>query len=279
MFNKSSPPCEFCLDEGKKGCHKATKGCDCTKCKLFNECTKKLRPTIRVTLKCTQACSHCCFESSPELDQHMSVKTAKKVARFIEANNIFSINLMGGEVFCNPNYKEIVKIFANTGRRIRLVSNGDWVKEEPGFAEYMAQFKNLYICISKDQWHTNEHVIEAEKLLKQNNIVTKVSDLNETDFSMVPIGRGLYDSFGLYSMMGTWCSNPERHYTFLINEEGVIHKCDFGIWEYANVNDYQEGGFGPHFKKMHKQWHDNFIPHCKACIKSYRKQNGLSTFF
>jgi len=87
--------------------------------------------------------------------------------------------------------------------------------------------------ISKDQWHTNENIIEAEKLVLENNIPTKTSDLNESDFSLVPIGRAEY-SGGFYSMFGTYCSNPEHHYSFLIDYFRIFQHYSFVYF----VHDY-----------------------------------------
>ena len=52
--------CDICLD--RKDCKKINK-CDCSTCKLYDECPKKLRAVVRITLKCTQKCGHCCFAS------------------------------------------------------------------------------------------------------------------------------------------------------------------------------------------------------------------------
>jgi hypothetical protein len=208
----------------------------------------------------------------------MTIDKAKQVAKFIEANNIFSINLMGGEIFCNPNWEKIVEIFHDTGRRIRIVTNGDWAEIDPSFAEKISQFKNLYICISKDKWHTNEHIDKAERLLKRNGVTCKQSDVNETEFSMVPVGRSRYD-FGLYSTMGTYCNNPEHHYSFLIDEDGVIYKCGFGVWDYANIIDYLDGGFGERFKYFNKIFYKQFISSCKSCYRGYLKSKGENIFF
>ena len=105
-----------------------------------------------------------------------------------------------------------------------------------------------------------------------------ISDLNETEFGLIPVGRAIY-SFGLYSMLGTSCSNPEDNYAFLIDEDGEIYKCGFGVWDYANVNDYLTGGFGERFKQFVKVFNKTFISSCKSCVRGYYNTQGKSTFF
>ena len=61
--------------------------------------------------KCTQSCSHCCFSCSPNNNIFMSTETASKIKMFLINNNINKrINIMGGEFFCHPNWKEIIDI-------------------------------------------------------------------------------------------------------------------------------------------------------------------------
>jgi len=260
--------CDICLEKECKA-KGGVGSCNCKTCKVYKECNKKLRATIRITLKCTQSCSHCCYSCSPTKDTHMSVDTAKKIASFLIKNEVYSVNLMGGEIFCNPDWREILDVIIPTVNYVRIVSNGDWAVEQPDFAEYVAKFPTAYIAVSKDQWHTNANIKKAEKLIKKNKIPTKTSDLNETEFSLVPIGRAEY-SGGLYSMFGCWCQNPEHHYSFLIDEEGEIFKCGFGVWDYANVSDYINGGFAARFKEFNQVFYGTFIPNCSRCIMSYK---------
>jgi len=260
--------CDICLE---KEC-KAKNGvgtCNCETCAVQKECNRKLRATIRITLKCTQACKHCCFESSPTKDTHMTVDSAKKIAQFLIKNEIYSVNLMGGEIYCNPDWREILDIIIPTVRYARIVSNGDWAVDEKDFAKYISKHPNAYIVISKDQWHTNANIKKAEVLIKKSNIPTLTSDLKESDFSLVPIGRATYND-GLYSMFGCWCHNPEHQYSFLIDEAGSIFKCGFGVWDYAVVDDYLDGGFAARFKEFNKAFYGTFIPNCSRCINAYK---------
>lgn len=260
--------CDICLEKVCKA-KGGVGSCHCETCAIYDQCNKKLRATIRITLKCTQACSHCCYSSSPTQETHMTVDMAKRVAQFLIKNEIYSVNLMGGEIFCNPNWREIVDLIIPTVKMTRIVSNGDWVEGDKKFAEYLSKHENCYVCISKDQWHTNKNIKKAERLLIKNNILAKTSELDEQEFNLVPVGNAAFNG-GLYSMFGTYCSNPEHHYSFLIDETGDIFKCGFGVWDYANINDYQEGGFAARFKEFNKIFYDTFIPSCSRCHTSYQ---------
>ena len=111
-----------------------------------------------------------------------------------------------------------------------------------------------------------EAVAEANRQLD----VTRPEEDNME--GIVPAGRGdVY--YGLYSSFGTYCSNPERKYTFLIDEEGAIYKCGFGVWDYANVSEYQEGGFEARFKEFNQKFYKCFVGNCAACQRSYRRHH------
>lgn len=262
-------PCEICLEKECKA--KGGRGsCDCENCSQNHCCPKlSLQPTIRITLKCTQSCSHCCFSCNPKEDTHMSLETAKVIASFLKAHEIFTINLMGGEIFCHPKWKEILDILLPAVEITRIVSNGDWASDLPEFAEYVAKHKNCYVALSKDQWHTNKNVDKAEQLLIKNDITYKISKLEEKESDLVPIGNAQF-TYGIYSSFGTYCSNPEHRYSFLIDEEGKIYKCSFGVWDYADVHEYVDGGFAERFREFNMIFYNTFISNCRACYNGYK---------
>ena len=263
-------PCDICLEKVCKGPN-GPGSCNCETCSVKDDCPRKLRATIRLTLKCTQSCGHCCFECSPKEETHMSIETAKKLSQFIKNNEIHSVNLMGGEIFCNPNWKEILDIIIPQVSYALIVSNGDWVEFEPDFAKYLTKYKNCWVCISKDEWHTMKNVDKAIEILENNGILYSTPNHKEEEFNMIPIGRAELN-FGLYSMFGCYCHNPEKQYTFLIDEKGDIFKCNFGVWNYDTINDYLNGGFPVRFKEFNKVFYDVFIPSCSSCIRSFNRE-------
>ena len=272
-------PCDICLEEKCGGKH----DCNCKTCKLVSECYRHLHPTIRITNRCTQECSHCCFSSSPKSNIMMSVEQSDKIAQFLKNNNIMSANLMGGEFFCNPNWFEILSNFLNVVKVARLVTNGDWVKSDSvkeKLTEFVSLYKNkIHFSISKDKWHTNKNVDEAAKFFENLGVKYNVATEEETkDESIVPVGRSMF-TYNMFSAFNCYCHNPKQKYSFLIDEEGFIYKCGFGILKYADIDDYLDGGFNKRFKAFNSKFYSIFISNCRSCANfaMYNKsKDGLS---
>ena len=257
-------PCDICIEEECKG----EKNCNCETCKVKNECTKFLHPTIRITTKCTQSCSHCCFSCSPEKSDFMSIETAWKIRNFLNKHEINVINLMGGEFYCNPDWKEILSALIEGLGFCRLTSNGDWAGED-NYYEFINEFKrydNLKISISKDKWHTNKNVDKAEELLKLNNINFNITtDEETTDESVVPIGRSKWESFNMFGMFAMYCNKPYNKYAFLIDEVGEIFKCAMGAWRFTDIEDKD---FKNRFKQFNQAFYKSHIMSCTQCIRT-----------
>lgn len=202
----------------------------------------------------------------------MSVDTARTVARFLSANHIEASQIMGGEFFMNPDWEEIIRIIAAEQSVICVVSNGDWAEApavKDGILRLHAEFPDLYWRISDDEWHTNRHIDAACAFLDENGIeYSRATKDQVTLDSVVPMGRGDLH-FGFYSMLGCYCRNPANKYSFLIDEVGEIYKCGFGAWNYANAEDFLEGGFDERFVEFNKTFYGIFIPSCQSCSRSW----------
>lgn len=260
-------PCEICITEDCKG----ERTCNCETCKSRNNCPKLagLMPTLRITTKCTQKCLHCCFSCSPQRNEMMSVETAKKVASFYRSNGIEYTQIMGGECFLNENWENIFREIIPTVSRVRIVTNGDWSKECPEFIQVISEFPQVHISISNDKWHSNNNINLAAELCKNHKVsynICGAEDMPEN--GIVPIGRGEYFS-GSYAFFSSYCRNPIHHYSFLIDENGIIYKCGFGVWDYANVEDYVDGGFNVRFKEFGIVFMKCFFGSCSTCSMGY----------
>lgn len=258
--------CNICIDpmcNGKEKCH-------CETCAIIEKCNRILRATIRITTKCTQSCSHCCFSCSPKKNDFMSISMAEKIHSFLVNNEINNINLMGGEFCMHPNWFEIFLILTKDIKYVRIVTNGDWLEEYCEQVKELSKQRVFVFAISKDKWHTNKNVKKAELFCKENNIFYKVSTEEQTkNESIVPVGNALFE-YNFFSTFGCYCHNPEHKYSFLIDEEGEIYKCSFGVWNYSNIEDYIDGKFSKRFKEFNKVFYSTFISNCRSCIRSYR---------
>jgi len=268
---KGHSPCDICLDEKCDG----KRNGNCETCENLAACPKALTPIIRVTTKCTQSCSHCCFSCSPKRDEHMSIETAGNVAQFMASNGIVAATIMGGEICCNPMRREILPILLEGLVYCRIVTNGDWTVTDVGFLSILEPYRDIVkISISQDRWHTNKNVEAAVRACEEAGFHYNVPLAEEvTDRTIVPVGRGeFYSDF--YSMMGCYCQNPAKKYSFLIDEAGEIHKCNFGIWAYDNVKNFPDGNFAPRFKDFNTTFYSCFITSCTSCLRQYNWSNA-----
>ena len=208
----------------------------------------------------------------------MTVEKAKDIAKFLKNNGVDTINLMGGEFFCNPYWFEIYSELITAVKFARLVTNGDWANNlgvKTKLATLVSLFGDkIYFSISKDRWHSNKNVEAAREFLESAGVIVNVANEDQTtDQSIVPVGRanGQYIS-GLYDMMGCYCQNPENMYSFLIDEKGNVFKCSFGVLCYAHIEDYLEGGFRKKFKETNKTFYSVFISSCQSCYNFISSQ-------
>lgn len=267
--------CDICIDPPKDG---SCEGCNCETCASADRCHRSIRPTIRITKKCTQACAHCCYTCSPNSEEMMSLETAETVAAFLKANNIKSINLMGGEVWLNPEWKAIIRLFSVVDR-IRIVSNADFMKFCPEFLPFLAEFDNVKLCLSHDKWHTNKYVKKAEKAANRLKIRCDVSGQNGDslkDDGIVPVGRMRFGAGNAFDMFLAYCQKPENKYSILIDENGGIYKCCFERFWFDNVKNFTEtNSFNPRFKEFGKAFHGIFISNCLSCDRFHRQYEEM----
>lgn len=200
-----SSRCDICLDEqcgGKRNCEN---------CKVKSTCPRNLSPTIRITTKCTQSCRHCCWECSPKSNDFMSISVAKQIATFIKKNDINYCTIMGGEFFCHPEWKTILKIIIPTVKICRLVTNGDWGKNKY-VSKFLSQFKeNLLVSISEDNWHTNKYAEKAKQQCIEHGLKWNIpSDEMKGDQVLVPSGRLRFEPTSIFGLFATYCSNPDK---------------------------------------------------------------------
>ena len=202
------------------------------------------------------------------------MEVAKKAQQFNNANNIVRAEAMGGEFYLNPDWEEILDLVGNGLEAVRLVTCGDWAanpKIAARVIEFLQAHKQFYVALSKDGWHKNEHVDAAEALMKKANIIYQLPKPDEIkDDTIVPVGRGEI-MYGFYSSFGTYCTKPERRYSFLVDEQGEIYKCGFGVWDYDNISRFTEGGFAKRFKEFNTKFYNVFISSCAVCRRSYRR--------
>ena len=232
---------------------------------------KEIYPTIRITTKCTQRCSHCCYECSPEKKDMMTVRTANKIYDFLQEYKIESINVMGGEFFCNPHWREILHRLSIWRNYVRLATNSDWVAISKEVVDFLKGHFNVYMALSCDEFHSNKNVARAERILGKNKLPF-VRDVIPTH-EVVPVGRGENYYGGFFTLFGCYCKNPNHEcQSMLIDEKGNVYKCPFGLWKLGNIDSY-DGDCIKHLEHFNKQFNKSGIMSCSECLRIWRRMN------
>jgi radical SAM protein with 4Fe4S-binding SPASM domain len=68
---------------------------------------------------------------------------------------------------------------------------------------------------------------------------------------------------------------PSNKYSFLIDEEGQVYKCGFGVLPYANISEFLNGGFREVFKDLSQKFHKQPILTCRQCIGAYEDNSKM----
>lgn len=262
--------CDICFDPAPS-CKEASNVDKCGTCSNQSKCHRYLRPTIRVTTKCTQSCNHCCYSCSPESSDMMSVSIAKQISTFLKNHQVRYINLMGGEIWLNPDWKEILHELIENVPLVRVVSNGDFIYGNPEFVPELAKYEDkIRLSISKDKWHKPLNVEKITQYLDNQPIIYNIAGDNQlSNLGIVPIGKAEFE-MSMFSMLQTYCSNPESSYSFLIDEVGDIFKCPFGIWKIGNISSFQEeSSFFPIFKEKFSLFRKVGVFTCSSCIRAH----------
>jgi len=196
----------------------------------------------------------------------MSVDMAISISEFFKLYDIKVASIMGGEFFCNPDWLKIFEILLPNLNYCRLVTNGDWAKDDT-FLKQLSPYKDkLSIAISEDKWHSNLYTQNAiEQCEEQDFVYTVPSVEMQHDTILVPVGRLEGDPSGIYGMFSTYCSNPIHHYSFLIDEIGDIFKCSFGKLKYTNIMNHLDGTFPEKFKKFNQNFYNKSPMNCYQC--------------
>ena len=85
-----------------------------------------LRPvhlTVEITDACNLECQHCYLEASPAKQARMTFAEFQRVVGAFQENQGLSIELTGGEVFCNPEWKPILELALEQFSLVGLLTN------------------------------------------------------------------------------------------------------------------------------------------------------------
>lgn len=89
------------------------------------------RLDLELTKNCNLRCKHCCGEYGELPNNSMSQKDFNKIINWASSNNISSIALSGGEIFCLPNISEYLEYARqNFSGQITIITNATLISPE-----------------------------------------------------------------------------------------------------------------------------------------------------
>ena len=109
----------------------------------FPEIYRNKLKTVQVNLgyKCNQACVHCHVNASPKRKEEMSKNVMLDILRFIDINDIKSVDLTGGAPELNKNFRYFVKELKQMGCHVIDRCNLTILleKDQYGLAEFLRE--------------------------------------------------------------------------------------------------------------------------------------------
>lgn len=92
---------------------------------------KKLSSVVwELTLKCNAHCQHCGSSAGVARKNELSLDESLRICDQLAELNCERINLMGGELFLNPNWKKIAAYLSQKGILVSIITNGILLNEE-----------------------------------------------------------------------------------------------------------------------------------------------------
>lgn len=128
---------------------------------------------IEITTACNLRCKHCFQGEYPE--KYMSLGTFKNIVDILENNDVYEINLVGGEIFKHQDILSMLKYLNTKDMAVTIVTNAVAIGEKE--LEVLSQMKNLYVLVSVDGTKELHDQIRGEGQFER--IMPKVIRMNE----------------------------------------------------------------------------------------------------
>lgn len=107
---------------------------------------KPLGAEIEITTACNLRCKHCFQGEYPE--KYMTLERFKEIVDILEENDVYEINLVGGEIFKHKDILEILTYLDSKSMAITIVTNAVAIDDKA--LEVLRKMKNLYVLVSVD---------------------------------------------------------------------------------------------------------------------------------
>lgn len=88
-------------------------------------CRNKLYSVVwELTLKCNARCVHCGSSAGKDRSDNLTFEQACSIVHQLAEANCYEINLIGGEYFLYPKWRELIQEFRKTPIKVKIVTNG-----------------------------------------------------------------------------------------------------------------------------------------------------------
>lgn len=206
---------------------------------MINRSYAPLFATINVTTKCNMDCDYCFMQ--PRSNHHMSLEEYKTVVQDLKSQQVFFINLSGGEPFCHPLIEEFLVIAYATFDHVMVLSNGSILKK--------SHIQTIKKILRDGKKYTTQISLDAvdittnEKTRSQTNKVIKnIKELSKLGAGVIIATVVNRHNIGSIINMITYLEPYSRHFHLMTvqdvrNIQGVEERlkipCDveLELWE------------------------------------------------
>ncbi|MCD6527854.1 MAG: mycofactocin radical SAM maturase [Desulfuromonas sp.] len=163
--------------------------------------------TWEVTLACNLRCRHCLSSSAEPVPDELTTAEALEVVEQMARENIFQVNIGGGEPFMRPDFLEIIDACHAKGIMTCISTNGTLFDQE--LVDFLSKTRLVAIQVSLDGAKketceairgkgTYDPAIKALKLLANSPIPTSINTvLTTSNAAEVPDLQVLADEIGV----------------------------------------------------------------------------------
>lgn len=233
---------------------------------------------ITNTYRCNFSCEHCLFSCSPRRKEMID---SNLVDYFLDKFRPDSVNLVGGEIFFHPDWKNHIWACSRYSEYLRIVTNGSLFMTPKGnetkvfkdfcdiLWEVSQNLDSVEVLVSNDRFHASEYFKRGWGNFEQarNMLIDKVWADNISfpkDHRLDTVALGRACKTGVYTDEGH-CMIDSDYFEMNLAPDGNIYACCNNVGFLGNVWDSYEV-LEERFQKMTKQ---------KSCLKcQYRKQHG-----
>jgi len=107
---------------------------------------KPLGVEIEITTACNLRCKHCFQGEYPE--KYMSLETFKNIVDILDKNDVYEINLVGGEIFKHKDVLAMLQYLNTKNMAVTIVTNAVAIDDKA--MDVLKQMNNLYVLVSVD---------------------------------------------------------------------------------------------------------------------------------